>query len=412
MTKTHALVIVLCLCGSSRNSRAQDGSFIPPPINPLKKTAKKPPPRANAGSPAAASAKKPTAKSAGAPTSKGANELAVKRPDGPGAAEAKGAGSGSGKPAAAPIKGVQEVFLPRLSDAELRSWLKTHIKRAATSAWNSRFRKKHKRRPVIKVAAFINRTAGPINTALIQQEANAQVRASKTLALASRTRAADLLLLGQLHSQDQAYKKQKLMSTLCALSLVHLETGQKVWMELFRSRKLVELTRAGPRVTRVGDSEIIDLVVAFNDSDALLSARQLIRSLRESSWLKSPSSKAIRLYPLHNRTSEVINGSFISLALEQALISIPRVEVLGRRDEMDVVHAELAQQVAAGFTPSMGQELGSTHVLNGWITSDGGQLASESIHRYQVTMEAIDVETNQKVWMKVHIIKKVEAVQP
>lgn len=313
MTKIHAALISALISGFPGNSEAQqDSSFIPPPINPLSQSSQWSPSQAKPGSPAVAQT--PRSVNPGPPARAGAGNSAT---------SGKPTAVPASKPRAAAANKIQQVFTVGLSDGEIHSWLNTLIRRAEKAPWVKRFRQEHQRRPVIKIAAFSNRTSEHINTALVHRVARSLISASHELTLASRAQVADLMLLGHMVAIDQVKEQTTLKCTLLALSLINVTTAEKVWLDMLRIRKLITLKQSGPAVRRLGRAERVDLTEGFSDTDALRLVGQLRQKLRESPWLKQPRPKVVRLYPFRNRTSEAIPERFMTLILERELIRSP-----------------------------------------------------------------------------------------
>jgi len=44
--------------------------------------------------------------------------------------------------------------------------------------------------------------------------------------------------------------------------------------------------------------------------------------------------------------------------------------------------------------------------MNGWIVTENDAVEGQEVRAYVVTMELSNSESNEKVWMKVHRIKK------
>jgi hypothetical protein len=123
----------------------------------------------------------------------------------------------------------------------------------------------------------------------------------------------------------------------------------------------------------------------------------------------------IRLYPIRNRSSEHINWQFFTKQVEMELINSGVVKVVSAWDEAQTQRFERADQArhASDETvKSQGQETGSDFTLNGWIITQNDAAPGQEVRAYVTTMELTNSETNEKVWMKVHRIKKVISRDP
>ena len=143
----------------------------------------------------------------------------------------------------------------------------------------------------------------------------------------------------------------------------------------------------------------VDLSGRFNDHDARTIARGLARDLRHSALIRDQrhGQLRLRLHRLRDRTGEQVPTRFVTLEFERSLVRLPGVVLLGRPDELARIRAQ--HQPAA----QRGQELGATHVLTGVVTvADQG-----ASRRYQVALEAVQVDSNAKDWLAIRSMSKV-----
>jgi hypothetical protein len=92
------------------------------------------------------------------------------------------------------------------------------------------------------------------------------------------------------------------------------------------------------------------------------------------------------------------------------LINSGVVKVVSAFDEAQTQRferADQAQHSSDSTVKSQGQETGSDFTLNGWIITQNDAVDGQEVRAYVTTMELTNTESNQKVWMKVHKIKKV-----
>lgn len=172
---------------------------------------------------------------------------------------------------------------------------------------------------------------------------------------------------------------------------------------------------ARPPVQRVGANTKVDLSGNWNDTDANLVAKAMITDALSRPWAakhkaKSGKNPVVKLYPIRNRTSEHINTKFFTKQVEMELVNSGNVGVVAASDETGAARAERRDQGrhASDLTKKENQnETGSDYVLNGWIVAQNDAAGGQQVRAYLVTMELVNVETQQKVWMKVHRLKKV-----
>jgi PBP1b-binding outer membrane lipoprotein LpoB len=168
-------------------------------------------------------------------------------------------------------------------------------------------------------------------------------------------------------------------------------------------------------VQRINPNAQVDLSGEWNDTDANQVAQAMIQKCLSHPWsAKFKTEKGrdpvVRLYPVRNRSSEHINWRFFTKQVEMHLINSGMLKVVSAWDEAQTQRFERADQArhASDKTvKSQGQETGSDFVLNGWIITQNDAVEGQEVRSYITTMELTNSESNEKVWMYVHPIKKV-----
>jgi PBP1b-binding outer membrane lipoprotein LpoB len=173
----------------------------------------------------------------------------------------------------------------------------------------------------------------------------------------------------------------------------------------------------GPSTTiqRTDAQAQVDLSGNWNDTDANQVAQAMIRDCLTRPWasrFKAEKGRdpVVRLWPIRNRSSEHINTRFFTKQVEMELVNSGVVKVVADIEEASDNTAERADQAihASDKTAKQqGQETGSDFILNGWILTQNDAVEGQEVRAYVTTMELTNTETNEKVWMKVHPIKKV-----
>ncbi|MBK8481889.1 MAG: penicillin-binding protein activator LpoB [Proteobacteria bacterium] len=174
---------------------------------------------------------------------------------------------------------------------------------------------------------------------------------------------------------------------------------------------------AGPATTvqRIDPKAQVDLSGYWNDTDANQVAEVMMRDCLSRPWAAQFSARerrepVIKLYPIRNRSSEHINTKFFTKQVEEELINSGVVKVVAASDETQDARNERAEQAehASDETKKeQQQETGTDFLLNGWVVSQIDRAGGQTVRAYAVTMELINAETQQKVWLKLHQIKKV-----
>jgi hypothetical protein len=113
-------------------------------------------------------------------------------------------------------------------------------------------------------------------------------------------------------------------------------------------------------------------------------------------------------YGVKNRSTEHINTQTFMKDLERAFLRSARVSVVADSEQRLTTREERAeqQQGLTGNPARIGKELGADFVLTGVLNSIVDQEGGEAVVFYQANLELINVETNEKVWIGDHKIKK------
>jgi len=188
-------------------------------------------------------------------------------------------------------------------------------------------------------------------------------------------------------------------------------------MGIVLAMSLVACGPTGPSTTvqRTGANAQIDLSGNWNDTDANMVARAVIQDCLSRPWAaKFKAEKGrdpvVRLWGIRNRSSEHINTRFYTKQVEMELVNSGVVKVVADIEEANDNLAERADQArhASDKTVKAQQnETGSDFIMNGWILTQNDAVDGQEVRAYVTTMELTNSETNEKVWMKVHPIKKV-----
>ena len=167
-------------------------------------------------------------------------------------------------------------------------------------------------------------------------------------------------------------------------------------------------------VQRVEPNTTIDLSGDWNDTDSRLVAEEMIKDVLGRPWLvqftgaknKSPN---VIVGTVKNRTSEHISAVTFTKDLERELLNSGRVTFVANKEERSEVRDERADQQENASPETMKkfqQETGADFMLRGDISSIIDQEGGERVKFYQVNLELVNIETNQKVWIGDKKIKK------
>lgn len=169
------------------------------------------------------------------------------------------------------------------------------------------------------------------------------------------------------------------------------------------------------RVSRVDPNSVTDLSGGWNDTDSRLVANELIGQSLSANWTRdwaaanAGQSPTIIVGEFRNRTMEHIAvGTFVR-DLERAYITSGAVRVVASAAERTEVRGERVDQqtnASAETRARMAREQGARFMLQGDVQAIEDSEGREKIVFYQIDATMIDLETNAKVWVGQHKIKK------
>lgn len=178
---------------------------------------------------------------------------------------------------------------------------------------------------------------------------------------------------------------------------------------------MIPLGCATKKVSRIDPSAVTDLSGRWNDTDSRLVANELIEQSLSATWARryadthGGQAPAVIVGEFRNRTLEHIPvGTFIR-DLERAFINSGAVSVVASSDQRQDLRAEREDQqehARAESRARVGQELGAKYMLQGELEAIEDQEGREKIVFYQIDATLVDLESNQKIWVGQHKIKK------
>jgi hypothetical protein len=169
------------------------------------------------------------------------------------------------------------------------------------------------------------------------------------------------------------------------------------------------------RVTRIEPSAVTDLSGRWNDTDSRLVANQLVEQTLAAGWAKrytdlhGGEAPTVIVGTFSNRTLEHIQvGTFVK-DIENALITTGSARVVAsgaERAELRAERKDQQQYSRADTRTRPGQEIGARYALTGELQAIEDVDGRERVVFYQVDAALVDLETNTKVWVGQHKIKK------
>ncbi len=169
------------------------------------------------------------------------------------------------------------------------------------------------------------------------------------------------------------------------------------------------------RVARIDPTAVTDLSGRWNDTDSRLVANALVEQALGAPWVERASAArggkppAVVVTGFKNRTMEHIPVGTFTRDLERAFVTTGTVTVVASPDERAPVRAERADQqqhAAADTRARLVKEQGAQYMLQGDVQAVEDGEGRERVVYYQIDAALVDLESNAKVWVGQHKIKK------
>jgi len=169
-------------------------------------------------------------------------------------------------------------------------------------------------------------------------------------------------------------------------------------------------------VRRTDPGNPTELQARFNEVDAREISAALITDCLARPWLTAweftHGGKPVMIVgSLANNTSNYIDQNLITKAMERDLLNSGRVAIVASSSERGQIRDERADQQdwsRPETVKRLAYELGADLMLIGWI----GEVRQDSRNNrrqtryFKVSLELVEVESNQKLWIGTHEIKK------
>ncbi|MCG8327790.1 MAG: penicillin-binding protein activator LpoB [Chitinophagales bacterium] len=168
------------------------------------------------------------------------------------------------------------------------------------------------------------------------------------------------------------------------------------------------------QVQRIDTDTTVDLSGRWNDTDARLTAAELVTEVMSQPWLdnhmrRTGERPVIIVGMVENKSHEHIEAEVFTKELEKAFIKSGRVRVVQAGEKRSQIRRERADQQENSSASTMkqwGMEVGADYMLQGSINSIMDAYKRKKVIYYQIDMEMSNIETNEKVWIGDKKIKK------
>ncbi|MCG8478781.1 MAG: penicillin-binding protein activator LpoB [Spirochaetales bacterium] len=167
-------------------------------------------------------------------------------------------------------------------------------------------------------------------------------------------------------------------------------------------------------VERTATDTQIDLSGRWNDTDARLVAEEMIDDLLDRPWLnrfgqEEGREPVVIVGSIRNRSSEHIDTTPLVNDISHELVNSGMVRFVAASEQREAIREERMDQqsqAAEETIARLGEETGADFMLQGSISSTTDAVDGERLVFYQVDMELIDIETNERVWIGSKEIRK------
>ncbi len=169
------------------------------------------------------------------------------------------------------------------------------------------------------------------------------------------------------------------------------------------------------QVTRLDPETTIDLSGFWNDTDSRLVAGALIDDSMTFPWARrfmqqnNGDMPAVIFGAGRNKTTEHIAVNTFLRDMEASFLRTGLTRVVADPEQREQIRAEREDQqmnASAASRARMRNELGADFMLVGEITSIEDVEGNREVIYYQVDLNLTDLESNERVWIGQHRIKK------
>lgn len=171
---------------------------------------------------------------------------------------------------------------------------------------------------------------------------------------------------------------------------------------------------ASTKVTRTSSDEVIDLSGRWNDTDSRLTAEEIVSDCLNRPWIddflaENGEKPVVIVGSVRNKSSEHIEVLTFVKDIERELINSGRVRFVASKIEREEVREERDDQQSNSTEETanaLAAETGADYMMQGVITSITDAIEGKKVVKYQVSMELIHLESNEKVWIGSKEVKK------
>jgi penicillin-binding protein activator len=168
-------------------------------------------------------------------------------------------------------------------------------------------------------------------------------------------------------------------------------------------------------VTRVSTDETTDLSGRWNDTDASLTAQEMIKDMLSRNWYSDFMSDSERepvviVGTVRNLSDEHIDSATFINDMERELINSGQVKFVASKAEREEIRDEKVEQLSQASEETakrLAAETGADYMLQGSIKTITDAVDGKQAKYYQIDLQLINLETTSKEWIGTKKIKKV-----
>lgn len=173
-------------------------------------------------------------------------------------------------------------------------------------------------------------------------------------------------------------------------------------------------TACNRQVQRIETDTTVDLSGRWNDTDARLTAAELVTEIMGQPWLERHTSRTgkrpvVIVGMVDNKSHEHIEAEVFTKELEKAFVKSGRVRLVqggGKREQIRRERADQQNNASQSTMKQWGLEVGADYMLQGSINSIMDAYKRKKVIYYQIDMTLTNIETNEVVWIGDKKIKK------
>jgi len=168
------------------------------------------------------------------------------------------------------------------------------------------------------------------------------------------------------------------------------------------------------KITRIDPQSSIEISGRWNDSDSRFTAEDLSNQIVNAGWaeehrIKQGKKPAVIVGLIRNKSHEHIESEIFVKDIEKSLLNTQKAKVVqgGKmREELRAEKADQQNNASIHTVKKFGLETGADYIIQGNINSIVDAHKRNKVVYYQVDLELVNIQSNEKVWIGDKKIKK------